>query len=78
MLTLLSSAALSGLDPQPLAEQHPLTHGLEPDRINVFLAAHAGFLMRLVALAGPTLDHNLLDMATALGRASLDWLRARL
>lgn len=78
VLTLLSSAALSGMDPQPLADEHPLTRGLEPDRLNVFLAAHAGFLIRLAALAGPTVDPDLLDMATALGRASLDWLRARL
>jgi len=78
VLTLLSSAALSGMDPQPLADEHPLTRGLEPDRLNVFLATHAGFLIRLAALAGPTVDPDLLDMATALGRASLDWLRARL
>jgi hypothetical protein len=77
VLTLLSSAALSGLDPQPLADEHPLTRGLEPDRLNVFLAVHAGFLIRLVVFAGPTVDPNLLDMATALGRASLDWLRRR-
>ncbi len=78
LLTLLSSASLSGVDPEPIAARHPLTRHLDPDQINVFLAVHAGFLVRLAAAAGPTVDRNLLDMATALGRASLRWLRRRL
>jgi hypothetical protein len=78
VLTLLSSASLSGMDPQRLAEQHPLTRHLDPEQVDVFLAMHAGFLIRLVTLAGPTVDRNLLDMATALGQASLRWLQSRL
>jgi Ser/Thr protein kinase RdoA (MazF antagonist) len=78
VLTLLSSASLSGVDPRPFAAAHPLTRQLDPDQINVFLAAHSGFLMRLAVTAGTAVDHNLLDMATALGQASLRWLRSRL
>lgn len=78
VLTLLSSASLSGLDPQALAEEHPLTRDLAPESINVFLAMHAGFLLRLTTIAGPTADRNLVDMATALGTASLRWLRQRM
>jgi hypothetical protein len=78
VLTLLSSASLSGIAPQPLAEQHPLTRNLDPEQINVFLAVHAGFLIRLAMRAGPTVDRNLLDMATTLGQASLSWLQSRL
>jgi hypothetical protein len=78
VLTLLSSASLSGIDPQPFVDTHPLTRDLDPDHINVFLAMHAGFLIRLATIAGPDADRNLVDMAVALGRASLRWLRGRL
>ncbi|MEV0612782.1 phosphotransferase [Nonomuraea sp. NPDC050404] len=78
VLTLLSSASLSGLDPQPYVKEHPLTRGLDPEPINVFLAMHAGFLLRLAATAGTAADRHLVDMAAALGGASLRWLRQRL
>ncbi|MEV4115023.1 aminoglycoside phosphotransferase family protein [Nonomuraea sp. NPDC049695] len=78
VLTLLSSASLSGLHPQALSEEHPLTRDLSPEPVNVFLAVHAGFLLRLAANAGPGADRHLVDMATALGTASLHWLRQRL
>jgi hypothetical protein len=78
LLTLLASAPLSGLDPQPYVDRHPLLGGLDRDRIDAFLAAHAGFLMRLAVTAGPATDRNLLAMAVALGRSSLHWLRTRL
>ncbi len=78
VVTLLSSASLSGVDPQPLAESHPLTRDLEPVHINAFLAMHAGFLLRVAASAGPAADRNLVDMMVALARASLHWLRNRL
>ncbi|MFI7127112.1 aminoglycoside phosphotransferase family protein [Nonomuraea sp. NPDC050153] len=78
VLTLLSSASLSGVDPQPPAQEHPLTRDLGPETINAFLAAHSGFLLRLAANAGPGVDRRLIDMATALGTASLHWLRQRL
>ncbi|MFE4176736.1 aminoglycoside phosphotransferase family protein [Streptomyces sp. NPDC056909] len=77
VVTLLSSASLSGTDPQPLAETHPLTRDLEPARIDALLASHAGFLLRRAVSAGPEADRNLVDMMVALGRASLDWLRDR-
>ncbi|MEQ4723957.1 aminoglycoside phosphotransferase family protein [Nonomuraea sp. B19D2] len=78
VLTLLSSASLSGLDPQPFAERHPLTRDLGPEPVNVFLAVHAGFLLRLATNAGPGADRNLVGMAIALGEASLRWLRQRI
>jgi hypothetical protein len=56
MLTLLSSARLSGIDPQPIAETHPLTRDLMPGQIDGFLALHSGFLLRAVASAGPGAD----------------------
>lgn len=77
-VTLISSASLSGLDPQPIAENHPLTRDLDPIQINEVLALHAGFLLRTAAAAGPDADPNLIAMMTALGLASVRWLRRRL
>ncbi|MFI6078124.1 hypothetical protein ACIA5C_42005 [Actinoplanes sp. NPDC051343] len=76
-LTLMSSASLSGIDPQGLAGRHPLTRDLDPLAVNVFLAAHAGFLLRVAGAAGPTTDPRLVTMMTRLGTASLTWLRRR-
>jgi len=78
VLTLLSSAWVSGLDPGPFADVHPLTRDLDPDQINVFLAAHSGFLLRLATVVGPTGDPSFVNMVVALGQASLRWLRSRL
>ncbi|QUQ63815.1 phosphotransferase family protein [Kutzneria sp. CA-103260] len=78
VVTLLSSASLSGVDPQPLAEAHPLTRHLHADQIDVVLAMHAGFLLRIAATAGPTADPALVTMMVALARGSLRWLRSRL
>jgi hypothetical protein len=76
-LTLMSSASLSGVDPQPLADCHPLTRDLDPRSVDVFLAVHAGFLFRVATNAGPATDPRLTAMMTKLGTASLTWLRRR-
>jgi hypothetical protein len=78
VLTLLSSTQLSGIDPQPLAEQHPLTRGLDSLTVNVTLALHAGFLLRAAASAARDADPDLVAAMTALGNASLRWLSSRL
>jgi aminoglycoside phosphotransferase len=78
VVTLISSASLSGMDPQPIADSHPLTRDLDPARINEVLALHAGFLFRMASSAGPTADPNIVNMMVALGSASLHWLRERL
>jgi Ser/Thr protein kinase RdoA (MazF antagonist) len=77
-LTVLVSAAMSGLDPEPHVARHRLLRDLEPEHIAIFLAAHSGFLTRLATVAGPQADRNLVTMVIALGRASLGWLRNRL
>jgi hypothetical protein len=76
-VTLMSGAVLSGIDPQPLAERHPLTRHVDPALINVLLALHAGFLFRVAVSAGPHADRHLVDMMVALGGASLRWLQTR-
>ncbi|MFJ5901295.1 aminoglycoside phosphotransferase family protein [Streptomyces sp. NPDC093064] len=70
-VTLLSSASLSGVDPQKLAERHPLTRAADKEQIDVTLAAHAGFLLRIATSVGPEADQNLVAMMTALGLASV-------
>ena len=77
VLTLMSNVVLSGLDPEPFVEANPLTRHLHPYEIDTFLAAHAGFLIRLAVTAGPAVDPNLVNMAAAMGQASLEWLRRR-
>ncbi|MFI1336896.1 aminoglycoside phosphotransferase family protein [Streptomyces sp. NPDC020845] len=78
LITLLSSASLSGVDPQPIAESHPLIRALDRVHVDSVLAAHAGFLLRSAASAGPGTDRNIVAMMTALGLASLRWLGRRL
>ncbi|WP_254645351.1 hypothetical protein [Streptomyces malaysiensis] len=63
---------------QPIAENHPLTRDLDPVQLNEVLALHAGFLLRTAAGAGPGADPHLIAMMTALGLASLRWLRRRM
>ncbi|MEV6864544.1 aminoglycoside phosphotransferase family protein [Streptosporangium subroseum] len=77
VVTLLASVSLSGMDPQPIADSHPLTRGLDPVQIDAVLAMHSGFLLRSAASAGPQADRNLVNMMVALGLASLRWLRDR-
>ncbi len=73
----MGSARLSGIDPQPIADSHPLTGDLAPGQIAGFLALHSGFLLRAVASAGPDADPNIVAMMTALGQRSVRWLQDR-
>ncbi|MEU6715502.1 phosphotransferase [Nonomuraea sp. NPDC046802] len=77
LVTLLSSARLSGVDPQPIVESHPLTRGAGREQIDGLLALHSGFLLRGAVSAGPDADPNIVAMMTALGLASVHWLADR-
>jgi hypothetical protein len=59
---------------EALCAANPLTRDLPPLAVDGFLAAHAGFLLRLALRAS---DPNLAAMAASLGRASLAWLSRR-
>lgn len=50
VVALLSSVSLSGIDPQPIAEGHPLTRSLDAPRCDVGTAL--GFLLRSATSAG--------------------------
>jgi hypothetical protein len=77
LVTLLSSAALSGVDPQEHADAHPLTRDLDPVVLDATLALHAGFLLHRATSLPPTVDRNLVGMMRSLGLASVDWLSRR-
>ncbi|WP_432825206.1 hypothetical protein [Dactylosporangium sp. CA-092794] len=77
VLTLLSTAPLSGLNPEPLLAANPLTRGVAAEEIDAYLAAQAGYLLRLAATAAPSTDPALRTMAATLGRSALRWLRVR-
>jgi len=53
LLLLLSSAAASGIDPEPILARQPLTAHIEPHAINAILAAHAGFCLAGALLPAP-------------------------
>jgi len=78
VVTLLSSATASGIDPQPLLARHPLTRDLDPVEIDVVLALHAGFLLNVAATVGASADRTMVRMMVALASGSLNWLRSRL
>ncbi|MFC0531481.1 phosphotransferase [Phytohabitans kaempferiae] len=77
LVTLLSSTGLSGFDPQLLVERHPLTRDLDPLQIDVTLALHAGFLLRVACTVGPETDSTMVDMMVALATGSLRLLESR-
>jgi len=54
LLLLLSSAAASGIDPEPILARQPLTAHIEPHAINAILAAHAGFCLAGALLPAPS------------------------
>ncbi|WP_246531108.1 aminoglycoside phosphotransferase family protein [Streptomyces bathyalis] len=77
LVTLLSSVALSGIDPEPFVARAPLTSGVEPEAVDVLISAQAGFLLASSCTAGPAADPHLVRMMTRLGLACLRWLSAR-
>ncbi len=78
LVLLLSTVAIRGADPSPLARSHPLTDGVDPGTLDMILAAHAGFCM--VGALGPgTAEYRpILDAKLTLARGSLSWLAHRI
>ncbi|MYZ34714.1 MULTISPECIES: phosphotransferase, partial [unclassified Streptomyces] len=77
LVMLLSSVALSGIDPEPFAVRHPLLTGVEPEAVDVLISAQAGFLLAIACSVDSTADPRLVRMMTELGRSSLRWLSTR-
>jgi hypothetical protein len=78
LLTLLSSAAGDGFDPEPILGAHSLTAGIEPHTIDAVLAAHAGFCVGgALYPASPGLE-PIIEAKLSLSRGPIEWLQRRL
>lgn len=78
VLMLLSTAAASGIDPEPIISAHALTANLDANIVDAFLAAHGGFLLADALFpVDPGLE-PITDAKLRLGRATLSWLQSRI
>ena len=77
LVTLLSSVAFCGGDPEPYAAGHRLLAGMDRDAVDVLISAQAGFLLASACSPAPAADPRLVATMTDLGLASLRWLAGR-
>jgi Phosphotransferase enzyme family len=77
LLLLLSSAASSGIDPEPILARHPLAADVEPRAIDAVLAAHAGFCVAGALLPAPPGLEPITEAKSSLGLATVEWLARR-
>jgi Ser/Thr protein kinase RdoA (MazF antagonist) len=76
LVTVLSSAAADGIDPEPVLAAHPT--GAPPEAVDAVLAAHCGFLLD-GGLSGSTPGLEAIAAAKLrLGLGAVAWLRRRL
>jgi aminoglycoside phosphotransferase (APT) family kinase protein len=77
VLTVLSTAAWHGIDPEPFVATHPLTAGVDVRAIHGVLAAQAGFCV--TGTLGPVErgTEPIRDYKLGLCRAVLAWLKRR-
>ncbi len=78
LLLLLSSAAASGIDPEPILARQPLTAGIEPRTIDAVLAAHTGFCLAGALLPAPPGLEPIIEAKLGLGHAAITWLAQRI
>ena len=78
LLLLLSSAASSGIDPEPILARQPLAARVEPRAIDAILAAHAGFCVAGALLPAPPGLQPVTEAKLSLGQATVKWLARRL
>lgn len=77
LVTLLSSVAFCGGDPEPFAAGHRLLAGVDREAVDVLISAQAGFLLASACSPAPAADPRLIDTMADLGLASLRWLASR-
>jgi hypothetical protein len=78
LLTMLSSAAADGIDPEPIIRNQPLTAHTEPHVIDAVLAAHAGFCLAGALQPAPPGLQPIADAKLSLGTSTTRWLGQRL
>ncbi len=78
LLMLLSSAAASAIDAEPILRKQPLAAGTEPHTIDAVLAAHAGFCLAGALSPPPPGLQPVADAKIRIGRAAIEGLARRL
>jgi len=79
LLCFLPSASMQGAgDPNTIFEQHPVAQGVDPHRVNVYLASIAGFLVRNSLLPPPPNITGVREFQAAQGEVTVRWLAERL
>jgi hypothetical protein len=77
LVSVLSTVAVTGADPSPLAQAHPLMRNVDAHVLDALIAAHAGFhVAGALSPATPGLD-PVVDAKRALADAFLSWLARR-
>lgn len=77
LLLLLSSAASSGIDPEPILAREPLAADIHPRAIDAVLAAHAGFCVAGALVPAPPELEPIIEAKLSLGLATINWLARR-
>jgi hypothetical protein len=78
LLLLLSSAAASGIDPEPILARQPQAAGIKPRTIDAVLGAHAGFCLAGALLPAPPGLEPITEAKLGLGQAAITWLAQRI
>jgi hypothetical protein len=77
LVSVLWTVAVTGHDPSPIAQAHPLMRKADPHVLDALIAAHAGFCIAgALSPAAPGLD-AVVDAKRALAGAFLGWLAHR-
>ncbi|SEN56047.1 Predicted kinase, aminoglycoside phosphotransferase (APT) family [Nonomuraea pusilla] len=77
LVCLLLLSDLGGLDPEDVFAGHPAGAGAEPERVEAFLVALAGYWTRAASLPGPAHAPHLRGRRERSRRATIAWLRRR-
>jgi hypothetical protein len=77
LVSVLSTVAVTGADPSPMAQAHPLMRNVDAHVLDALIAAHAGFCVAgALSPVTPGLD-PVVDAKRALADAFLSWLACR-
>lgn len=77
LVGLLMQSDLGDRDPQHLFEQHPLGRDTDPERVDGFLVALAGYWTHTAALPGPPHAPHLRTRREYSRKATMSWLQSR-
>jgi hypothetical protein len=79
LLCFLPSASMQGAgDPNDIFDRHPVSQGVDPHRVDVYLASIAGYLARNSLLPPPPNIAGVREFQAAQGTVAVRWLAQRL